>query len=713
MKRLYFILASALVIFSVFSCRKTDIQEEGFGYLYVSLEKDESEDLVFKSEPSEDQVFSLTVYNPLDQQVGHVDDYRELGQNPMTLPAGNFSYKAVASSGNNGAAAFGEPFYTGSTDFQILNGQVTNVNISCSLANVKVTASFSDEIKKAFSEYVLTVNNGLGELVFSNISDPVTTDEEGYFSVTDTLFWSLHLKNTDGAVYKTLEGKCAGVKPRQHYNFQFSLGKEDEGIDGAGAVTLIVNDSMIEESFDLILDFDKEKERPSSASNGFDMESGLTLTAGEVAIGKSIVLSAPDGFKNIELTILEPDGSESEYEIITAARSSELSDRGISYNPAQEGSTSVELSLESFASKNPMGSYTLNFFMVDLKSSFTEDSLRISVLSDVDVEATSVNPWARFAAVEAKWYPSEQPEGLSFQYRKKSDTSWTDYTGAVSADPSSRTYSAEIRGLEPETEYVIRAVTAEDIETKELSFTTEAEGTIPNMNFDSWYQDGDVWYPNLNLNTDNDNFYWDTANGGTKTLSIYPTTPAEPENVYGGANAAKLESKEAALVGLAAGNIYTGKFIKAVISLTDPGAELDWGVQFTSRPLALTGYFKYSPVTVNKGDHNSMSGKTDIGQIQIMLTDWDAPFRVSTASGKFVDPNTNQGIIAYGTLDLNGTSSYEQFKIELDYRDLTRIPKYIVIVAAASKYGDYFTGGVGSTLYLDEFEFVYDPDQLD
>lgn len=711
MKRLYFILASALVIFSVFSCRKTDIQEEGFGYLYVSLEKDESEDLVFKSEPSEDQVFSLTVYNPLDQQVGHVDDYRELGQNPMTLPAGNFSYKAVASSGNNGAAAFGEPFYTGSTDFQILNGQVTNVNISCSLANVKVTASFSDEIKKAFSEYVLTVNNGLGELVFSNISDPVTTDEEGYFSVTDTLFWSLHLKNTDGAVYKTLEGKCAGVKPRQHYNFQFSLGKEDEGIDGAGAVTLIVNDSMIEESFDLILDFDKEKERPSSASNGFDMESGLTLTAGEVAIGKSIVLSAPDGFKNIELTILEPDGSESEYEIITAARSSELSDRGISYNPAQEGSTSVELSLESFASKNPMGSYTLNFFMVDLKSSFTEDSLRISVLSDVDVEATSVNPWARFAAVEAKWYPSEQPEGLSFQYRKKSDTSWTDYTGAVSADPSSRTYSAEIRGLEPETEYVIRAVTAEDIETKELSFTTEAEGTIPNMNFDSWYQDGDVWYPNLNLNTDN--FYWDTANGGTKTLSIYPTTPAEPENVYGGANAAKLESKEAALVGLAAGNIYTGKFIKAVISLTDPGAELDWGVQFTSRPLALTGYFKYSPVTVNKGDHNSMSGKTDIGQIQIMLTDWDAPFRVSTASGKFVDPNTNQGIIAYGTLDLNGTSSYEQFKIELDYRDLTRIPKYIVIVAAASKYGDYFTGGVGSTLYLDEFEFVYDPDQLD
>lgn len=708
MKRLYFILASALVIFSVFSCRKTDIQEEGFGYLYVSLEKDKSEDLVFKSEPSEDQIFSLTVYNPLDQQVGHVDDYRELGQNPMTLPAGNFSYKAVASSGNNGAAAFGEPFYTGSTDFQISNAQVTNVNISCSLANVKVTASFSDEIKKAFSEYVLTVSNGLGELVFSNISDPVTTDEEGYFSVTDTLFWSLHLKNTDGAVYKTLEGKCAGVKPRQHYNFQFSLGKEDEGVDGAGAVTLIVNDSMIEESFDLILDFDKEKERPSSASNGFDMESGLTLTAGEVAVGKSIVLSAPDGFKNIELTILEPDGSKSEYEIITAARSSELTDRGISYNPAQEGSTSVELSFESFAAKNPMGNYTLNFFMVDLKSSYTEDSLRISVLSDVDVEATSVNPWARFAAVEAKWYPSEQPEGLSFQYRKKSETSWTDYTGTVSADPSSRTYSAEIRGLEPETEYVIRAVTAEDIETKELSFTTEAEGVIHNMSFDDWYQSGKAWYPNL----DSSYQVWDSANGGTASLGTVPTTPEESDIAVTGTGkkAAKLTSSTA-FGQFAAGNIYTGKFGKA--TLNPIGATLQWGVPFDSRPLALQGYFKYVPETVNRGSHNGMSGKTDICQIQIMLADWDAPFDVDTGNQKFVDVNGSD-IIAYGSLETDETmASYRKFTIKLDYRDVTRIPKYIVIVAAASRYGDYFTGGVGSTLYLDEFEFVYDPDQLD
>ena len=43
---------------------------------------------------------------------------------------------------------------------------------------------------------------------------------------------------------------------------------------------------------------------------------------------------------------------------------------------------------------------------------------------------------------------------------------------------------------------------------------------------------------------------------------------------------------------------------------------------------------------------------------------------------------------------------------------MTRTPKYIVLVAAASKYGDYFSGGVGRVLYVDEFSLVYDPAEL-
>ena len=107
-----------------------------------------------------------------------------------------------------------------------------------------------------------------------------------------------------------------------------------------------------------------------------------------------------------------------------------------------------------------------------------------------------------------------------------------------------------------------------------------------------------------------------------------------------------------------------------------------------------------------------MSGKSDIGIVQVFITDWSGPFRISTSSGKFVDTANDAGIIAYGSLDFSKTEGYIEFTIPLTYRSTTRQPKYIVIAAAASKYGDYFTGSTSSVMYVDEFSLVYDPAEL-
>ena len=37
----------------------------------------------------------------------------------------------------------------------------------------------------------------------------------------------------------------------------------------------------------------------------------------------------------------------------------------------------------------------------------------------------------------------------------------------------------------------------------------------------------------------------------------------------------------------------------------------------------------------------------------------------------------------------------------------TRTPSYAVVVACASYRGNFFTGAVGSTLYVDDFKFTY------
>ena len=89
-----------------------------------------------------------------------------------------------------------------------------------------------------------------------------------------------------------------------------------------------------------------------------------------------------------------------------------------------------------------------------------------------------------------------------------------------------------------------------------------------------------------------------------------------------------------------------------------------------------------------------------------------SPFDINTTDGKFVDFSADY-IIAYGRLESSDAySEYVEFTIPLEYRSLTKIPKYIVISAASSYLGDYFTGGEGSTLYVDEFSFEYDVTKL-
>ena len=105
---------------------------------------------------------------------------------------------------------------------------------------------------------------------------------------------------------------------------------------------------------------------------------------------------------------------------------------------------------------------------------------------------------------------------------------------------------------------------------------------------------------------------------------------------------------------------------------------------------------------------NVSKGDLDSCHVYVALfADWTSAFRVNTQTGTFV--NLNEAI-AYGEMkDSRTMSDFEKFEFEIKYRDETRIPTYILIVATASKYGDYFTGGEGSKLWLDEFSLGFEP----
>ena len=74
----------------------------------------------------------------------------------------------------------------------------------------------------------------------------------------------------------------------------------------------------------------------------------------------------------------------------------------------------------------------------------------------------------------------------------------------------------------------------------------------------------------------------------------------------------------------------------------------------------------------------------------------------------FPDWNNDPRVIAYGAVTQKTTQTeWTEFTVNFEYHDLTKTPKYLLIVGSAGKYGDYFHGSSTSVLYLDDFELIY------
>ena len=357
--------------------------------------------------------------------------------------------------------------------------------------------------------------------------------------------------------------------------------------------------------------------------------------------------------------------------------------------------------------------------------------------------APVVNAWAKLAYLTGTVISSEDElasSEMSFQYRVKDAATWT----TVAATPNGENYQATITSLQPNTTYESRMVYGEEEFVSDVTeFTTETATALYNGGFDNWYQNQKAWYPIAETDaTSFDNYkgylnsFWDSGNLGAATMGKNPTEEETSDVHTAGGSAAKLSSQFVGLFGIgkfAAGNLYTGHYYETVMS--PMGAKLFFGQAFTSRPTKLKGCFKYNRGTsVDYGDNPYKSELQatggDLCSIYIALADNEGvdgggqkyAFEIdNTLSAddpeNFRYKNTidfsesNPNIIAYGCIsetEAKGTGSWQEFTIDLKYRSLTRVPKYIIVVASASKYGDFFTGSKSSVMYVDDFELVYD-----
>lgn len=358
-------------------------------------------------------------------------------------------------------------------------------------------------------------------------------------------------------------------------------------------------------------------------------------------------------------------------------------------------------------------------------------------ISEINVAITKINPWSSKAYITSS---ASADKENGFFYRKKGASDWTGVPEtAITA--SGGTFVAEITGLQPQTEYEVKAYSGDEWTAAE-TFTTESATPIPNGSFEyvskvagkDYYK---FYDPACGV-ADGSYMFWGSGNGegsegvnGSANLGIVITYVDTEEKVDGKQSVRAQTSQMAGM--LAAGNLFTGQFAGLVGT---SGGMVNFGRPWTTRPAALKLYCKYSTgyvdiingtppgISITKEDY-------DRAQVKVALGNWNyrdyggtptSPVHINTTDAStFVDFSTDKSTIAYGDLliqhdgyILNGqpktttdTAQWVEYVIPLDYKDVDTLPTHIIVSCAASQYGDYFTGCSKSKLWIDAVELIY------
>lgn len=695
-------LAYALLVTGLFTACKEDDMALGEGSVQLRVSVADDVAVVTRAV---DASIQASMQTRIYSSKGLIRYYDAETPMPATLNLASGQYHVFVLAGDSVPAAFDSPYYTGSTDFTVQSGETTTASVTCTVANTLATVAFDPELTKVVNNCKVKIFTTEGELYFTE----ATTDSVGYYMFNGKkhdLAWSFEAEKTDGNSY-TQSGVVENVLPATKYAFTFSYNPESAATGGT-FVDVKVNESTVDSTHNVVI-----TQRPQIVGDKFDLTETLyyeTNGGSQTAVWVNAATRLQRvWFSCDKLTALGFPTDSVDFLAADGSPATEFESRGISckhtYQEEKDLSNAKITLSESFVKSLPSDEYTFTIKALDAAGKDNTATLSI-VVSDavvVTVDPERADIWACRATLRGN-VVKETAEPLTFQYRRTGTKDWT----SVAANRSGSTLSAEVTGLTPGTTYEYQAVAGAQASVKTATFTTEVATPLPNSSFENWQT---LSSGAMVMYGPGEEMFWDSGNHGSVTLKVNVTTPDETYK-HSGRYSVKLQSQFVNLWGIgkfAAGNLFAGQYV----GTDGTDGILDFGRTFTSRPAKLKGYVKYTPGNVDKSTTNDLPiGSTDIGNIYIAVGDWEAPVRITTKDKNLFNKN-DEKIIAYGEWELTSETQGAdggllEFEIPLDYRSLDRIPTYIVIVASASKYGDYFTGSTSSIMWIDDLELIYE-----
>ncbi|MDE6444350.1 MAG: PCMD domain-containing protein [Muribaculaceae bacterium] len=655
--------------------------------------------------------------------------------------------------GDSVSASFDKKFYYGYQKVDIKEGANT-VALKCDIANV-LTSINTEYVAGKVSDLKMEIGHTRGSLEFDAElieSDP-KGEKKGYFMMpkgVNELSYIITGKNEAGTAFS----KEGTFTVERAHDYQFVLKADQSQITQGGALIKIeiVKVPTIDEEVTI---FPAPSFRAISNGEDLDLEKQFDATQTDFADVNLRVLTFK-GMESLKVSLSNnfPGGGISDMEIV---KDGEYVEAGVSRLPdgiatqmppvdpvISSDNEEVEVTecwfnlSREFMENMPSSSeeYSITFDVSDGRGftnkavfRFANSEEAIERLAPVgsysQEELMANNQLMDYSAIRAKsatLYGALYDESVAdfgIKVREAGTNEWTSYPGALTRASKIKTFTVTISNLKPGTKYEYKSYADEFEEEEARTFTTEEVFVIPNASLEEW-SDYSANSKILLPGAGGERSFWDSGNHGSATMDVTLTKNIETL-IHSGKYSAQLRSQFVGLGGslgkFAAGNLFVGEYLRT--DGTD--GVLQFGRQYNgSHPVALKLWANYRPGKVEKAGNIAdcdaadkvAVGDMDKSQIYVALTTEPVEVRTKKKERKLFNPNESC-VIAYG--EVTWTEAFgpdgvlQEVNIPLTYKASakTEKPQYLVIVCSASKFGDYFCGGEGSTMIVDDFELVY------
>ncbi|MGN0213373.1 MAG: DUF4493 domain-containing protein [Muribaculaceae bacterium] len=211
------------------------------------------------------------------------------------FPVGKYNLEMYY--GNINDEGFDKPYYYGSTEFTIYDGEVSEPEVKATLCNTMVSIDYTDAFKAYFTDYETIIHSGGGDYITFE-----STETRAAYVKPGNIVMSITLTNREGNTVTIEPASIANAQPKTHYRITFDVNGGEVG----DAVLVITFDETVEDGGEVSITLGDElfnAEEPAITADNFTSGETISMIEGDViANSPKVHLAAMAGFSEVTLT---------------------------------------------------------------------------------------------------------------------------------------------------------------------------------------------------------------------------------------------------------------------------------------------------------------------------------------------------------------------------------------------------------------------------